>query len=168
MAKSVFQQFINALDKHVKVAYPFAQRLEKAFDVSISKASSFYLGISPTFGKHVIVTFQHSPKPWQVGEFAINVHISKDYAPASENWMRWQDRYASFEDGFYRLARGAGLPDLWWCLCPATGDAPRDTSNGGYWEPNSYEDQEAVIRQAVLEVCGFIEVHLLRKAGYLN
>ena len=165
MTKSVFQTFISEFARHLKTAYPFAQRLDKSFDVNIPKASSFYFGVSPMYGKHVIITFQHAPKSWDVGQFSINVHISEVFAPAADNWNRWKDRYTTFGDGFYRLATAAGLPDLWWCLLPDAENRPRDTSTGHLWEPDSYDDPAAVIQQAVREVCQFLEAHLLRKAG---
>jgi hypothetical protein len=63
--KGMFVKFMSAFKKHIKTQYPFVKQLEKSLDVSIPKSSSFYLGISPRYNKHVILKFLHLSKPWR-------------------------------------------------------------------------------------------------------
>ena len=164
--RGVFQLFIPVLWKHFKKTYPFISRFGKSFCVAIPKSSSFYLGVSPNYNKHVIINFQHSPKPWGVGEFTVNVHISTELS-VTENWTASSENYEQFNDGYYRLASVTGHQDRWWCLRAADPIyKPRNVLRP-YWEPSSYESQDVVFNEAIEDISRFLEDTLFKKAGYL-
>lgn len=165
--KSIFNQFLSAVWKHFKLKYPFIKRLEKPYCCpGIPRSSSFYVGISSRFGKHVVVNFQHSPKPWQIGEFTINIDISERYEASENNDYGSSDGYGSFSEGFYRLASTLFNKDKWWCLKPTS--LARDNDLITYWRPSSYDSDETVINEAVADVCNLLEEHVFRKGGFMN
>jgi hypothetical protein len=163
--KSAFQSFVRAFWADFSIGCPYAKRFEKTFCVTLPKASSFYLGVSPHFGKHVIVNFQHSPKAWEVGEFTINAHISSEFAPTTR-FSAWTG-FETFEDGMYRLAHVTTGIDRWWCLREKDPEyLPRDNAHGQYWEPSSYQSEDQVISEAIADVRSFLNRHLLQHAGF--
>lgn len=150
------------------VQYPFVQPLEKSLAPSLPKASTFYLGQSPTYGMHVFVNLQHSPKPWETGMFTVNVVVACKYG-LPETWQGWGDAYERFDEAVYRLAVVTGSKDLWWCLQPREdgaawgGGASRDL-----WEPSSYDDEETVLSECSSSVRNFLAQRLLEKGGFLG
>ncbi|WP_137940444.1 hypothetical protein [Chitinivorax sp. B] len=64
----VFTRFMSGAWKVFKEKYSFMEKLKEPFCAAVPKSSSFYLGISPKYKKHVFVNFQASNKPWRVGE----------------------------------------------------------------------------------------------------
>ncbi len=160
--KGIFTKFVPAFWKEAKSKYPFIQKMDKSFAPAYPKSSSFYLGISPSFGKHVILNFQHSNKPWSVGLFTINVHISEKFEITSQ-FNLGQDEYKNFDDGTYRLPVAVD-EDKWWSLKKLD----REVIFGKQWNASSYDSDEIVIQEAVKDVCLFLEESLFRKAGFIS
>jgi hypothetical protein len=161
--KGMFVKFMSAFKKHLKLQYPFVKQLEKSLDVSIPKSSSFYLGLSPRYNKHVIINFLHESKPWRIGQFSIYIHISTQYQ-LTENFSPWSENFESFCDGLYYappLLIGKGK---YWCLKPTTRS---DDGYTIYWKPSSYDSDEVVIKEAIADVCVLLE-QLFNKAGFMN
>jgi hypothetical protein len=165
---SAFEKFNREFWKLMKIDYPFVARIDKAFCASIPKASSYYIGISPIYRKHVTISFQHSSKAWEIGELTINVNIGAEYGSvAADNFNRWRERFKTFGDGFYRLAAAAEVGDKWWCLCPRNPSySSRDNSRGNYWEPSSYDSEDVVLQECVVAVAAFLDEHLFKKGGF--
>src|SRR5688500_9748937 len=117
MAKrSVFRDFIATLRKRWRDELPYIRPVEAALGPAIPNASTFYAGFSPRLGMHVFVNFQHSSKAWQVGQFTINIILSKrEGSPEG-----WGGPFAphdgmSFTEGSYRISGVLGhLKDKWW------------------------------------------------------
>jgi len=167
--KGIYVRFMSALRKDIVKRYPFVHKVEKAFDLSMPKSSTFYLGLSPRYGKHVIVVFYHDPKSWNVGMLNIMVHISTDYA-VTKNWDARMEGYETFEDGFYGMpTNAAGLEPgyfkhKYWLLKPLDKERYRLAY---YWRPSSYDSDEQVIREAMVDVYAELEEHLFRHGGFL-
>ena len=159
------------LMRRLRRDWPFLARFDTSFCVAIPKSRSLYCGVSPRFGKHVIVDFQPSTKAWAVGQFTINAHVSSELAPTG-NWLAHSNQYAEFADGFYRLPACVEERDRWWCLCPDGGNAwtgrRSDDRSSHYWEPDTYAAPQQVFAQAADDVARYLEVHLLRKAGFVD
>ena len=119
------------------------------------------MGISTAFQKHVVVTFQASLKPWRVGEFTINVHISNDFELFNLDPFA-RERFAQFDVGFYRLSSMSDR-DKWWCLEPVTSESQFDE----YWRPSSYDDDSLVVQEALADVRSDLEKYLLRRGGFV-
>lgn len=161
--KSTFAKFMSVLKKHLKTEYPFAMQSYEPIDAALPKSSSFYLGVSPIYGKHVVLNFFSYNKPWTVGQFTITVHISTEYL-ATKNWDALSKQYDSFSDGYYSLPIVSTGKDKVWCLQPNAKEGDKYTD---YWSPDSYESEEAVMQQAVVDVCQMLE-KLFRKAGFID
>lgn len=161
--KGMFVKFMSALKKHFKSHYPFVKQLERSLDVSIPKSSSFYLGVSPKYHKHVVINFLHESKPWRVGQFSIYIHISTQYQLA-EDFSPRTEKFESFGDGLYYappLLIGMGK---YWCLSPTTHS---DDGYTIYWKPTSYDSEEVVIKEAIADVCILLD-QLFIKAGFMS
>jgi hypothetical protein len=169
-AKGEFQRFIPLLLRRLQAQWPFLRPFDASFCVAIPRSRSLYCGVSPRYGKHVIVDFQHSAKAWNVGQFTINVHISEELAPTG-NWTALSRTFATFEDGFYRLPDCVEDRERWWCLRADEGNAwtgrRKDDRTLQYWEPDSYADPQQVFAQAADDVARYLETHLFRKAGFV-
>ncbi len=160
--KGIFTKFVSAFWKTTKSKYPFVQRMDESFAHGIPKSSSFYLGISPIYKKHVIINFQHSNKPWEIGLFTINLHISTQFEVTS-HFNLGRDEYINFQDGLYRLPLAVG-DGKWWQLKPLDNEA----IFGVHWKPSTYTSEDIVIQEAVKDVCLFLEESLFRKAGFIS
>jgi hypothetical protein len=150
MAKrSVFRDFIAALRKRWREELPQVQPIEKTLAPAMPKASSFYAGLSPQLGMHVFVNFQHSSKSWQVGQFTINMILSKrEDAPETWGGPFAPDDGVLFTEGSYRISSVLGRhKDKWWHL--NQDDPPVITEA---WRPTSYDDYETVLTEAAVEV----------------
>ena len=149
MAKrSVFRDFIAALRKRWREELPQVRPVEQALGPMMPKASTFYAGFALQLGMHVFVNFQHSQKAWQVGQFTINMILSKrEGAPDA-----WGGPFApvdgvSITEGSYRISCILGRHnDKWWHLKE---DSPSVIANA--WRPTSYDDYEAVLIQAATD-----------------
>lgn len=167
--KGIYAKFIAALRKDIVKRYPFVRQVEQAFDLSMPKSSTFYLGLSPRQGKHVIVVIYHDNKPWNVGMLDIMVHISADYA-VTKNWDARMEGYETFEDGFYGMPTSAGGTEpgyfnhKYWLLKPLDKESDRLAY---YWRPSSYDSDEQVIREAMADVYAELEEQVFRRGGYL-
>jgi len=171
----MFVKFMSALKKHFKQKYPFVKQMDQSFDVSMPKSCTFYLGVSPIYQKHVILKFYHSPKPWRVGEVAVFVHISTDYAVA-KNWDGRSEDFELFNDGYYNIpmiktANSHILRTKYWCLKPVSTSGITDSDSDEYrefWRPTSYDSDETVINETIADVCAMLEDCLFRKAGFID
>ncbi|WP_162042537.1 hypothetical protein [Undibacterium sp. YM2] len=163
--KKIYAKFIAAFWKSAKERYPSIKRLDKPFCSAIPKSSSFYLGLHPNLGKHILIVFQASNKSWQVGEFAINIHISEKFEPTS-NFHPKEGEFEQFTDGYYRFPSVIGR-DKWWCLNPTSLDSPLQ-SLIDYWRPGSYEVEDIIIQEAVRDVCLTLESGFLDRLGLLQ
>lgn len=176
---SIYQQFLRAAWIRFKRDYPFVTRFEKSFCVAIPKSSSFILGRSPQNGKYFVLDFQHHPKPWGAGQFAINVHISAELVP-TKNFSA-HSGYEDAEDGYYRLALHSIGYDKWWCLMDR--DRSQDEEEREFnpdfdpsqadreffdekWRPTVFENTEAVIQEALEDTFGLIESEVLARFGF--
>jgi hypothetical protein len=173
--KGMFVKFMSALKKHFKQKYPFVKQMDQSFDVSMPKSCTFYLGVSPIYQKHVILSFSHSTKPWRVGEVGVSVHISTDYAIA-KNWNGRLEDFELFNDGLYTIpkvqtANSHILRIKYWCLKPTSTSRITDSVSDDYteyWRPSSYDDDEIVINETIADVCAMLEQSLFRKAGFIE
>jgi len=73
---SRFQKLMKQLLRELSSKYTFVRPLESALPPFLPKASSFYLGQSPKYGKHVFVNLQHSSKPGKAGTFTMSMWSS--------------------------------------------------------------------------------------------
>lgn len=164
MAKrSVFHDFIAALRKDWRLRFPAIQPVKKALGamngMSVPKASTFYVGMSPALGMHVFVNFQHSPKAWEVGQFTVNIILSK-HEDAPEVWFKLSpDNAQSFDEGSYRIGSLLGRKDKWWHLKCSSPAVLTET-----WMPVSYGDEAAVLAEAVADVTSDVSA-VLSKLG---
>jgi hypothetical protein len=147
--RSVFRDFIVALRKRWRDELPHIRPIEAALAPTMPKASTFYAGFSPQLGMHVFVNFQHSSMAWQVGQFTINIILSKrEGAPEGWGGPFPPDDGVSFTEGSYRINGVLGRhKDKWWHL--KQDDPPIITEA---WRPTSYDDHETVSREAAAEV----------------
>jgi len=159
MAKrSVFHDFIAVLRTDWQTTFTWVRPLEASFAPLMPKASTFYAGLARRADTHVFLNFQHSSKAWQVGQFTINVIISRRMGPP----LAWATRFASdlesLDEGSYRIGHVNGGRDKWWRLKnddlpsffgPEDG-MPTVVFEG--WRPGSYADSEAVLVEAVADV----------------
>jgi len=183
MAKtSIFQKFVRTFWKDAKIRYPYITRFETPFCVAIPKSSSFIVGKSPRFHTHVVIDFQHSPKPWATGQFTINAHISEKFEPLERFYGDNSEDYEEGRDGYYRLATATGSKDRWWCLVEDKPDpllveafglesvnlvgCASSSRSAGNWYPSSYDDEATVIHEAIDDVCRFLEKSLLERYGF--
>ncbi len=150
MAKrSAFRDFIAALRKRWREEFPQVRLINEALGPGMPKASTFYTGFSPRLGMHVFVNFQHSCNAWQVGQFTINMILSKrDGAPEGWGGPFAPDDGLSFTEGIYRISAVLGRHrDKWWHL--KQDDPPIITEA---WRPTSYDEYETVLSEAAAEV----------------
>lgn len=147
--RSVFRDFIAALRKRWREELPQVVQVDESLGPAMPKASTFYAGFSPRLGMHVFVNFQHSSKAWQVGQFTINMILSKRQG-APEGWggpFAPEDG-VSFTEGSYRISGVLGRhKDKWWHLKQ---DDPPLIAEA--WRPISYKDDETVLTEAVADV----------------
>ena len=142
--KSVFREFIAALKKRWKEEVPFIRPVSETLG-QLPKASTFYAGTSSRSGQHVYLYFQHSSKPWQVGQFTINVVLATH---ASNPVMAIGDRSVEkLQDAYRRIGHLIGTKDKWWHL-----KADNDPVLAQAWRPSSYDNLDAVLSEAVDDV----------------
>ena len=147
--RSAFRDFIAALSKRWRDELPHVRPIEGALGPAMPKASTFYAGFSARLGMHVFVNLQHSSKAWQVGQFTINMILSKrEGAPEGWGGPFAPDDGASFTEGSYRISGVLGRhKDKWWHL--KQDDPPIITEA---WRPTSYKDDETVLTEAAADV----------------
>ncbi|MFO0814670.1 MAG: hypothetical protein U0796_15725 [Gemmatales bacterium] len=148
--RSVFRVFISTLRKQWKEELPHIQPMKESLGWIMSKASTFHAGYSDKLGLHIFVNFQHSSKAWQVGQFTINLILSKEIGVPTGNGMFIPADGVSFTEGSYRLGHVLGKRfDKWWHL-------KHDDAQilGEEWRPSSYEDEVTVLKEAVADVTG--------------
>jgi hypothetical protein len=148
MAKrSLFRDFITALRSQWHTAYPFIRPLQEARG-GMAKASTFYAGVAQPPGLHVFLNFQHSSKPWQVGQFTISIVLAKDPRnPRSWGFAEEGEDGRRFGEGPHRIGLLRGKKDKWWHL---KDDDPPIVTRA--WRPSSYADPDVVVREAVEDV----------------
>jgi hypothetical protein len=105
MAKrSVFRDFITALCKHWRAELPEVRPLGESLGPALPKASTFYAGVAQPLGLHVFGNFQHSPKAWEVGQFIVNVVLSRsEGAPPWPGGSLVPEAGRPFTEGRYRI-----------------------------------------------------------------
>ena len=164
--RGIFQKFMQVLRRRFRASYPFVQPLKQSLDLSIPKSSSFYLGVSPKYNRHVVVNFQHSPKPWEVGQFTVNVHISQELR-LTENYTPQDGDWEAFRDGYHRLyVAGRGK---WWCLKPPESSEPSESSRyTEHWRPPSYDSEEVTIQAVLDDVCCTLDEEVFERGGFIN
>jgi hypothetical protein len=152
MAKrSIFRDFIASLRKRWREEWPQMRPIEAPLGPSMPKASTFYAGFSSRLGMHVFVHFDHSPKAWEVGQFIVDLILSRrEGAPEGRGGGGpfAPDDGRSFTEGRYRLCSVLGQRrDKWWHL--KQDDPP---ILGQAWRPTSYDDEQLVIAEAIADV----------------
>ena len=158
--RSAFRDFIRELKKDWRVTFPSVRPLEERLSPSMPKASTFYAGIARPLGMHIFLNFQHSSKPWEVGEFTINVIPSKRKGPPEGfGWLR-APKGAELYEGSHRIGRLVGGTDKWWHL-----KRYRRPIGTEVWRPSSYDDYDAVLREAVADVTHDVGA-VLRRLGF--
>jgi hypothetical protein len=157
--KSIYRDFIAALRKHWRAEFPFIRQCDEGCG-SMPKASTFYAGITRPSGMHVFLYFQHNSKSWKVGQFTINVILSKDKrSPRHWGPSERADDGSGLWEGPRRIGHLVGSKDKWWHL---KDDAPATATQ--QWRPTSYSDTEVVLREAVEDV-GQDVMMVLRNLG---
>ena len=143
MAKSIFQDFVKTLGKDWKARFPWIRPAPVAYNPAMPKASTFYVGTSNRFNRHLFLNIQYSSKPWAVGEFTVNALFSSQMGAPS----RWTATDLEPDpEGWHRLGMLLQRKDKWWCLRPTGGHY------GVTWRPVSYGDPKEVVREAVEDV----------------
>lgn len=163
---SRFEKLTKQLLRDLSSNYAFVRPLQSAMPPFLPKASSFYLGQSPKYGKHVFVNLQHSSKSWEIGAFTINVVLTAEYgAPRLRHQSKAE--FSSFEEGYYRLGTSTGPKDVWWCLLPREGEKIWHSSmHREFWVPSNFDDEATVLAECTASVRRFLEEHLFEKAGF--
>ncbi len=177
MAKrSVFRKFIKELKREWRSTFPSIRPLETRLHEFLPKASTFHTGQAQPSGLQVFLAFQHSPKAWEVDRFTINVVLSERMG-APEDWNgSGALGDIPMSEGSYRIGFLVGKTDKWWHLSDEksfwideSGDDwsldlpfPDDVAPRSGWEPASYDDSEAVIREAVADVSRDVGVVLCK------
>ena len=80
------------------------------------KASTFYAGLVERGDTHAFFYFQHSSKSWEVGQFTINVILSRKMGTPSTWRIRFPEELEALAEGFYRIGLINGDHDKWWRL----------------------------------------------------
>ena len=178
---SIYQRFLRVLWTRLNSEHPNVVRPKQSICLAIPKASSFYLGRSPSNGKHVLVHVQPNPKPWKAGQFTINVNVSAEYGPAKG--FSAAGSYLDGEEGFYRLGVSCLGGDRWWCLedRDRSLDATFSTEVAafdplqedarffkGNWRAPDYSDDDRVIDAAVADVMQVLERHVFQHFGWVR
>ena len=145
---SLFRDFLRSLKAEWATSLPSVRPLEAALDPVMPKASTFYAGTSPSCGLHVFLHFQHSLKAYEVGQFTVNVWLSRRLGPPEPPAEPVTPSDSSAVPGRYRIGWLCGYgKDKWWHL--KKDRAPKYIEA---WRPSSYEDQNMVIQEAVADV----------------
>jgi len=154
--RSAFRAFIAALKKQWRLTFPFVHRLTEPTG-GLPMASTFYAGAAKPSGWHVFLWFQHSDKPWRVGQFTINVILSADQcSPLRGRDPPTEGLAAQSGEGSYRIGHVLIGKDKWWYLKDYPPDplAPRLKAE---WRPTTYADFDRLIREAVADVSRDVE-----------
>ena len=72
----------------------------------LSKASSFYAGVSRRMQMHVFLRIQSAVKSWEAGQFTVQPRA----------WGYTERTGDDFPEGPYRIGHLAGKKDKWWHL----------------------------------------------------
>jgi hypothetical protein len=146
MAKrSLFRDFMTALRAQWRAEWPGVRPIAEPMGPQMPKSSTFYAGMAPALGLHVFVNFQHSCMAWEVGHFTVNVILSRrEGEPETWGGPFPPDDGLSFTEGSYRIGLLVGAKDKWWHLKAA----PLPVINEA-WQPVSYADPQAALREAV-------------------
>jgi len=167
MAKaSIFSDFLKALKRHWRSALPYVKPLV-APRGSLPKAHAFYAGFSDVASCHVFLHFQTHKSIG--GRFTINVILATDeLAPRNFYSPNAAVLLGKFVEGPNRIGRF--LPtrrgDKWWQMCrdEVTEELARRTGlsfqKPDWWCPNSYENEEEVIRDAIADVTSSVKAAL--------
>lgn len=150
MAKhSTFRDFITALRRRWRIELPYVQPAATSYGPMMAKASTFYAGVARPLGMHVFINFQHSCKAWQVGQFTVNIILSRhEGAPEGSGGPFAPDDGVSFTEGRYRICDLLGRKkDKWWHLKVDEPSIIREE-----WRPTSYDDYAIVLSEAVSDV----------------
>jgi hypothetical protein len=149
MAKGVFQVFINEIRKSWRLRLPMICDVDETFCAAMPKSSTFYAGSENKLDKHLFINFQHSQKPWAVGEFTVNVIFSSIRGMPNTWILRKNEEVQQGAEGFCRLGTLVHGKDKWWRLKSITNISARPNLR---WCPTSYEDEGQVIIEAVESV----------------
>jgi hypothetical protein len=161
--RSAFRDFIRKLKEDWRVTFPLVRPLDERLSPSMPKASTFYAGIARPLRMHTFLNFQHSSKAWEVGEFTINVILSNHKGPPEGfGWLRAPEG-AELYEGSHRIGRLVGGKDKWWHLKRYR----RPPIGIEAWRPSTYDDYDAVLREAVADVTRDVGA-VLRKLGFLE
>jgi hypothetical protein len=118
MAKrSVFRDFVTAIRKHWQTELPEVRPIPDSLGPQLPKASTFYAGVSTTTKLHVFINLQHSPKPWEVGRFTVNLILLGQ--PVAREMICHQfapEDCSNFVEGSYRIGDLLSSEDKWWRL----------------------------------------------------
>lgn len=157
--RSVFRDFIAVLRTRWRDELPQVRPVEKGLGPTMPKASTFYAGFAPALGMHAFVNFQHSFNSWQVGQFTINIILSKrEGAPDCWGGPFAPDSGMPSTEGRYRISSILGRDrDKWWHL---KRDHPPIVTDA--WRPTSYDNSEAVMNEAAADVTQAVREALAR------
>lgn len=163
-SRSIFRDFITALRRHWKLVLPCVTPVGVSYPAAGPKASTFHAGIVPATGQHVFLHFQHNSQAWNVGQFTVNVMLSKSLPPIFARTFHQND-WKTLKDGKYRIgllmpSTPEGSPkdkwtpenkwsptDKWWHL--REDEASVLTKP---WYASDYTDKSLVIGEAVADV----------------
>lgn len=152
------------LHRQWRDALPHVSQIKAGLGPTMPSASTYYAGFTSLLQMHVFVNFQHSKHAWQIGQFTINVILSKYEGPPETNSGPFAPNDGlSFSEGCYRTNIILGRHrEKWWHL---KDDEPRLTFET--WRPSSYSDHQTVIDEAVVDATREVRESLM-KLGVLS
>ena len=156
---SVFRDFMTVLRTKWRAELPFVRPIDQPLE-ALPKASTFIAGVAQPSGLLVFLNFQHSDKAWEVGQFTVNVVLAQTERSA-RGWGVAEVPAAGrpFGEGSYRIGWIVGNADKWWHLKK---DRPPEFTQA--WRPTSYDDPDAVLREAADDVTRDV-LTVLRRVG---
>jgi len=156
MKGGVFPRFVKALRRDWAVRFSGITPMERSHGRALPKTSTFSAGWEPPDGRRLFLNLQHHSKSWHVGCFTVNVVVALTDTPPDPAPQPTEDFWRK-RAGWYRLGSLLHGDDKWWALLP-THPLPTRLS----WEPRSYQDEDAVFREAIEDVSGDVGRLLLR------
>jgi hypothetical protein len=142
---SLFTPFVRALRQHWKTRLPTLQELDRDLGPALPKDTSFLAG--PTFtGLTLYINLQPSSKPWQVGEFTVNLLLAGPEGSFPDTSAQVRD-FKYPPAGVYRIGIVLYRKDKWWHLAETDGSPLRLS-----WRATSYGDLDSVREEAVEDV----------------
>lgn len=158
VTRSAFRDFLKSLRTRWKSELSCVKPLEDSFGTMMPKASTFYAGLSSSLRMHVFISFQHSSKAWQVGQFTVNIILSNRLGlPMEHGGPFAPDDGVSFVEGSYRIGSLLGRKDKWWHL---SDNEPSMVIEA--WRALSYSSRDTVIAEAIADVTRDVRAVLSR------